>query len=91
MVKKPQSIEGKNPIFLTLSHPDWFLPYIYILCVLIFLFFICIDEYQFEKLYLYSCLPIFGKPKYICMPICLKDGIPVYLYIYVAKVRVRAF
>ena len=30
MVKKTQSIEGKNPIFLkAISHPDWFLPYTY--------------------------------------------------------------
>ena len=27
MVKKTQSIEGKNPTFLAFSHPDWFLPY----------------------------------------------------------------
>ena len=26
MVKKTQSIEGKNPTFLVFSHPDWFLP-----------------------------------------------------------------
>ena len=27
MVKKTQSIEGKNPTFLAFPHPDWFLPY----------------------------------------------------------------
>ena len=32
MVKKTQSIEGKNPtFFLAFTHPDWFLPYIYVL------------------------------------------------------------
>ena len=29
MVKKTQSIEGKNStFFLAFSHPDWFLPYV---------------------------------------------------------------
>ena len=28
MVKKTQSMEGKNPNFLAFLHPDWFLPYI---------------------------------------------------------------
>ena len=32
MVKKTQSIEGKSPIFLAFSHPDYFLPYIYFFC-----------------------------------------------------------
>ena len=27
MVKKTQSVEGKNPTFLAFPHPDWFLPY----------------------------------------------------------------
>ena len=27
MVKKTQSIEGKNSTFLAFLHPDWFLPY----------------------------------------------------------------
>ena len=30
VVKKTQSIEGKNATCLACSHPDWFLPYIYI-------------------------------------------------------------
>ena len=29
MVKKTQSIESKNPPFLALLHPDWFLPFIH--------------------------------------------------------------
>ena len=33
MVKKSQRIEGKNPTFLAFSHPDCFLPYIYICIV----------------------------------------------------------
>ena len=28
-VQKTQSIEGKNPTCLAISHPDWFLPYIH--------------------------------------------------------------
>ena len=29
MVKRNQSIEAKNPNYLALSHPDWFLPYMH--------------------------------------------------------------
>ena len=28
MIKKTQSIEGKNPTCLAFSHPNWFLPYV---------------------------------------------------------------
>ena len=27
-------------------------------------------------------MPIFGKPRCICIPICLRNGIRIYLYLY---------
>ena len=37
MVRKTQSIKGKNSTFLAFSHPDWFLPYM-LFCVINALF-----------------------------------------------------
>ena len=68
MVKKTQSIEGKNPTVKAFSHPDWFLPYILIEATLQ-----CLQQHFF--LAALSSSRSLVVRRLVCLSVCLSGGV----------------